>query len=115
MGETVLYQQMQLSMDQLRRMVLGLAAETRRLLVRDLLMLEVDGEGEAVRGLLAIDWHSAVDNPNERQVGWSFLEDIRNQFRTGLYRRHWLAQRVVEEKSCSCGSDSLGARGGEWE
>jgi hypothetical protein len=60
---------MQLSMDQLRRMVLGLAAETRRLLVRDLLMLEVDGEGEAARGLPAIDWHSMVDNPNERQVG----------------------------------------------
>jgi hypothetical protein len=53
-GETILYQQIRLGMDKVHGMVLGLAAETRRLLVQDLLMLEVDAEGEAV-GLPAID------------------------------------------------------------
>jgi hypothetical protein len=61
-GETVLYQQIKLGMDQMRGMVLGLAAETRQLLVQDLLMLEVDLGGKAV-GLPAIDWHSTVDIP----------------------------------------------------
>jgi hypothetical protein len=30
--------------------------------------------------LPAIKWDSMVDNANERRVGWSFLEDIRNEF-----------------------------------
>jgi hypothetical protein len=38
-----------------------------------------------------------VDNPTEERVGWSFLDDIRNQFHAGTHGRHWLAWRVVEE------------------
>jgi hypothetical protein len=39
-------------MDKVHKMVLGLAVETRQLLVQDLLMLEVNGEKEAIRLLV---------------------------------------------------------------
>jgi hypothetical protein len=61
-------------------MVHGLVAVARQLLVRELLMLEVDVVGGRAGQLLAIKQDSMVDNVNERRVGWSFLEDIRNEF-----------------------------------
>ena len=53
-GETVLFQQMQLSIEQVQGIVYRLAVEAKRLLVRELLILEVDGEGEATGGLPGI-------------------------------------------------------------
>ena len=51
-------------------MVHDLVAETRQILIKDLLMLELDLYGE-VKGqrLSPIDWASIVDNFTEQQVG----------------------------------------------
>ena len=48
-GETILYQEIQFTMEQVRGMVHGLVAETCQTLIKDLLMLELDPYGE-VRG-----------------------------------------------------------------
>jgi superfamily II DNA helicase RecQ len=98
-GETILYQEIQFTMEQVRGMVHGLVAETRQRLIRDLLMLELDPYGE-VKGqrLPPIDWARMTDNFTEQQVGWSFLKDSRNQFDIeGVDGRKWLARRVVSE------------------
>jgi hypothetical protein len=98
-GETILYQEIQFTMEQVRGMVHGLVAETRRGLIEDLLILQLDPYGE-VKGqrLPPIDWARIADNFTEQQVGWSFLKDSRNRFDIeGVDRRKWLARRVVSE------------------
>jgi hypothetical protein len=96
-GDIIFYQNIQFNMQQVRSMVDGLVAETRRILIEDLLMLRLDEHGE-VQGeqLPPIDWANSVDNPTESKIGWSFLHDIRNQFETRIPGRDWLARRVIE-------------------
>ena len=48
-GETILYQEIQFTMEQVQGMVHGLVAETHQMLIKDLLILELDPYGE-VRG-----------------------------------------------------------------
>lgn len=101
-GDTILYQTMQFDMQQVRSMVYGLLSETTRILMTDLLLLELDEHGN-VQGeqLPAIDWANSVDNPTESKTGWSFLDDIRNKFETKVTGRDWLAKRVIESPELS--------------
>lgn len=62
-------------------MVHGLIASTRRLLLTELMLLQVNKEGDILAGttlLPAIDWSQLVNNPAERKMGWSFIKDARN-------------------------------------
>jgi superfamily II DNA helicase RecQ len=98
-GETILYQEIQFTMEQIRGMVHGLVAEARQGLITELLMLELDPYGE-VKGqrLPPIDWAGMTDNFTEQRVGWSFLQDSRNRFDIeGVSGRKWLARRVMSE------------------
>ena len=113
-GDTVLYQQIQFNMQQLRSMIHGLVAETRGILIQDLLLLQMDDHGD-IQGeaLPRIDWVNTVDNPTEQKLGWSFLKDIRNQFESTNPGRDWLAKRVIERPGLhqefiqSVGSDGI--------
>lgn len=66
-GETILYQEMRITMEKIRGMVHGLVAETRRELIQDLLL----DQYQEVKGqrLPRIDWASMADNFTEQQIG----------------------------------------------
>lgn len=96
-GDSILYPPIQFSMQQVQGMAHGLVAETKRQLVRDLLLLQSDDDGEAQEGQLPrIHWPDMVDNPAEQRVGWSFLDDVRNRFEVD--GKTWLAKRVFHER-----------------
>jgi len=82
-------------MDQLRGMIHRLVEETRRDLM-ELMMLEINAEGEVEAGLPPIDWERLSDNPSEEKVGWSFLKDIQNKF--AVDGKWWLLKRVSYEE-----------------
>ena len=99
--DTLLYGNIQFSMPQLRSMVHGLVETTRRELRQDLLLLDMDDEGNVTEDsaqVPGIDWDHLVDNPAERRVGWSFIEDPRNNALGFNDGRSWLTRRVIEEK-----------------
>ena len=99
-GDTILYQQIEFSMEQVRSMVQGLVAKARRRLITGLLKLQLDRYDE-VKGqpLPAIDWEHLYDNPAEQSIGWSFLKDIRNRLTVnGVDGAKWLAKRVIDEE-----------------
>lgn len=85
-------------MQQLQSIIHGAVAESRRILIEDLLLLQLDEHGD-VQGeqLPPIDWANVVDNPTEQKRGWSFLKDVRNQFDNRFSGRDWLARRVIEK------------------
>ncbi|USP79366.1 hypothetical protein yc1106_06640 [Curvularia clavata] len=101
-GDTLLYGQIQFSMAQLRTMVHGMIASTRQDMLKQLLLLELDSEGEVVPGTTpcpAIYWDKLVDNAAQRQAGWSFMEDARNHQATSAQDpKRWLVGRVQQEK-----------------
>lgn len=102
-GDTLLYGNIRFSMPQLRSMIHGLIASTRRLLLTKLMLLQVDDEGDIIAGttpLPAIDWDRLVDNPAERKMGWSFMEDERNRGAIlGVEDpKGWLGWRVGQER-----------------
>ncbi|KAJ6194071.1 hypothetical protein J3E72DRAFT_199128, partial [Bipolaris maydis] len=101
-GDTLLYGQMQFSMAQLRTMVHGMIASTRQDMLKKLLLLQLDTEGEVVPKTTpcpAIYWDRLVDNAAAQQVGWSFMEDPRNQDATSVGDpKRWLLGRIGQEK-----------------
>jgi hypothetical protein len=102
-GDTLLYGNIQFSMAQLRSMIHGMIASTRQLILTDLLLLQVDSEGAVVENtteLPVIYWGQLVDNAAEQRVGWSFMEDPRNQGATSVEDpKRWLGQRLQQEKA----------------
>jgi len=99
--DTLLYGNIRFSMPQLRSMIHGMVASTRQALLKDLMLLQVDGEGgirEGTTPLPAMDWERLVDNPAERKTGWSFMDDERNRPAVEVQDpRQWLGRRVVDE------------------
>ena len=94
-GDRVLYQGIRFNMEQLRGIVQGLVEEARRDLM-ELLMLEMNAEGEVEAGrLLPIDWKRLVDNLSKETIGWSFLKDVQNKF--AVDRKWWLLKRISHE------------------
>lgn len=99
-GDTLVLGYSQFSMSQLRSMIHGLVQTTRIELLKGLLLLSVDDEGQIKDGttpLPPIDWSSVVDNPAELKLGWNFLKDTRNTF-GGVVGNEWLSRRVAQEK-----------------
>jgi len=99
--DTLLYGNIQFSIPQLRSMMHGLVETTRVELRRDLLLLDMDDEGNIVAGstqIPTIDWTHLVDNPAERRVGWSFVRDPRNEALGLKGGKGWLSRRIINEK-----------------
>jgi hypothetical protein len=101
-GDTLLYGNIQFSMPQLRSMIHGMMASARQQMLSDLMMLQVDSEGEIIPNTTAcpvIHWEKLVDNAAEQKVGWSFMEDPRNKHATSVEEpKQWLGRRLQGEE-----------------
>ncbi|KFY83127.1 hypothetical protein V500_10159, partial [Pseudogymnoascus sp. VKM F-4518 (FW-2643)] len=100
-GDTILYQQIRFDMAEVKTMMRGLVDEARAVLYKELMMVDVDSQGQVdATQVPGIDWDMMVDNPSENRVGWSFLDDERNRFEVDgkwwLYERMFTEQRVRE-------------------
>jgi superfamily II DNA helicase RecQ len=98
-GDKVLCGSISFTMGQLRGMVQGLIVRARRLLLKELLLLDVDDDGTVVEAecdkLPAIQWDLIVDNPAELRDGWNFLQDARNSW--PVDSAEWLHERIADE------------------
>jgi hypothetical protein len=84
-GDDVLYPKIRFSIDQFRgmiyRLVYRLVEEARAELFEKLIVVRRSRDGEVDRKQVPpIYWDKMVDQPSETKVGWSFLDDERNQF-----------------------------------
>jgi len=86
-GDTVIYQDIELSMLDFRRLVHQLVEETRSVLMKDLLFVE-EAEGQ----LPTYSWIELKDNPAKDEPGWYFVCDRRNQMHE---QGRWLLDRIL--------------------
>jgi superfamily II DNA helicase RecQ len=86
-GDELLYKGLQFNMAQFRSMVHGLASESRRLLMEELLFGH-----QVAEPVPSVPWESMRDNPTDERPGWSFLKDHRT--RMPVEGERWLFERV---------------------
>ncbi|CAN9283890.1 unnamed protein product [Alternaria alternata] len=89
--DELLYKSLQFSMAQFRGMVHGLATESRRLLMDELLF----GNSRTAESIPNVPWDSLRDNPTDERPGWNFLKDHRT--RMPVDGEKWLFQRVGQD------------------
>lgn len=95
-GDDVLYGNMRFSIHQFREMIHGLVGEAREVLFGKLMMVRIGADQEVdPKQVPPIHWDRWVDQPSETKVGWSFLEDERNQF--AVCGPWWLYERIYTE------------------
>ncbi|KFZ19492.1 hypothetical protein V502_03626 [Pseudogymnoascus sp. VKM F-4520 (FW-2644)] len=64
--------------------------------MQDLMMILLDAFGDINEGqVLHIEWANLQDNMAESKVGWSFLDDVRNQ--SNIDRLWWLWRRIMQK------------------
>ncbi|CAN9275283.1 unnamed protein product [Alternaria alternata] len=73
--DELLYKSLQFSMAQFRGIVHGLATESRRLLMDELLF----GNSRTAESIPNVPWDSLRDNPTDERPGWNFLKDHRTR------------------------------------
>lgn len=73
----------------------GLIEEARKELCTELMMVEVNANGQGQQAP-AIYWESMVDSPLKSPVGWSFLDDERTKF--AVDGQWWLFERIFKEQ-----------------
>jgi RecQ family ATP-dependent DNA helicase len=96
-GDDVLYPKIRFSMSQFRGMIHGLVGEAREELFEKLMMVRVGADQEVdIKQVPPIHWDRMVDQPSETRVGWSFLDDERNQF--AACKQWWLYERMYREE-----------------
>jgi hypothetical protein len=93
-GDELLYKNLHFSMAQFRGMVHGLASESRRLLIEELLFSSSSKTSEAVP---SVPWESIRDNPTDERPGWNFLKDQRTQM--PIDGERWLFVQVSQDAS----------------
>lgn len=91
----------------------GIVADIRRILYKDLLFVDnkqeyvavgADNSGNGgfdeleIADVPPIDWNW-VDNPTDKTVGWSFLQDLRNRFEVDGQK--WLALWILDSLTLS--------------
>ncbi|KAF2835755.1 hypothetical protein M501DRAFT_917198, partial [Patellaria atrata CBS 101060] len=99
-GDTLLYGHVKFTVPELRSMIHGLVETARLELMQDLLLLDMDEDGQVKEGSTtapAICWDSLVDNPAEMKAGWNLFKDSRNTF-GGVDGKEWLSGRMVREQ-----------------
>ena len=89
--DELLYKSLQFSMAQFRGMVHGLATESRRLLMDELMF----GNSRTAESIPSVPWDSLRDNPTDERPGWNFLKDHRT--RMPVDGERWLFQRVGQD------------------
>ncbi len=83
-------------MTKFRSMVHGLVGEAREELFGKLMMVKISADQEVdMKQVPPIHWDKMVDQPSETKVGWSFLDDERNQF--AACKQWWLYERMYKE------------------
>ncbi|KAH0551483.1 hypothetical protein GP486_007303 [Trichoglossum hirsutum] len=87
-GDTVIYQDIELSMLNFRRLVHQLVEETQSVLIKDLLFVE-EAEGQ----LPTYSWTELKDNPAKDEPGWYFVYDQRNQMHE---QGRWLLDQILQ-------------------
>ncbi|GAB7336613.1 hypothetical protein MBLNU13_g10310t1 [Cladosporium sp. NU13] len=93
--DTIVVRKVQFSMGQIRTVVHGLLATTRKRLVEELMMM-VPGVGDwRSEDMPRFDMASIVDNHAVMDEGFSFIHDARNAWPTDGKR--WLGQRLFTE------------------
>jgi hypothetical protein len=79
--DNVLYPKIRFSMSQFRGMIHGLVGEAREELFEKLIVVRISIDREVdVKQVLSIYWDRIIDQPSKTRIGWSFLDDKRNQF-----------------------------------
>ena len=86
--EQLLYKDLEFSMAQFRGMIHGLAVESRRLMMEELLMGSMKGAPPTP----SVPWDSLRDNPTDQRDGFNFLKDPRT--RMPVDGQFWLYDRV---------------------
>jgi hypothetical protein len=86
-SDELLYKGLQFNMAQFRSMVHGLATESRRLLMEELLCSD-----QVAEPIPSIPWESMRDNPTDERPGWNFLKDHRTRMPADGER--WLFEQV---------------------
>ena len=95
-GDDILYPGMRFSMTQFRSMVHGLVSEAREILFKELMMVRMGADQDVdMQQVPPIHWDKLVDQPSETRMGWSFLDDERNQF--AVDGQWWLYERMYKE------------------
>ena len=89
--DQLLYKSLQFTMAQFRSMVHGLAVESRRLLMDELLF----SNSKSAAPVPSIPWESLRDNPTDDRPGWNFLKDHRTRMPADGDR--WLFDRVGQD------------------
>lgn len=84
--DTLQYRDLAFSMAEFRGMVHHLYEATRRTLLQDVMF------GVEAAAVPAVPWETLHDDPSNSSVGWSFLQDRRNQLPAD--GQSWLAERV---------------------
>jgi hypothetical protein len=110
-GDELLYKNLHFSMAQFRGMVHGLASESRRLLIEELLFSSSSKTSEAVP---SVPWESIRDNPTDERPGWNFLKDQRT--RMPVDGERWLFERVGQDASIRSQFMKPGSQSGvDWQ
>jgi superfamily II DNA helicase RecQ len=87
-GDELLYKNVQFNMAQFRGMVHGLMAQTKEIMVEELLFGGGGREGE----IPDVPWNTIRDDPTNTTPGWSFLDDERT--RLPVDGKSWLFERI---------------------
>lgn len=87
-GDTVVYEDIELSMTDFRTMVHKLSEETQCML-HELLFVKHVSE------IPAYSWTELKDNAAKDEPGWNFIQDKRNRM---LENRRWLLNRVLQQR-----------------
>jgi hypothetical protein len=97
----LLYDYVQFNMALLRTMVHEIMYAARMQLLRKMLLLDVNDEGQGAAEATAIPfirWNRLMNNVGERRTGWHFVNDPRNQKAFGYVDEGiWLAKRVHQK------------------
>jgi hypothetical protein len=110
-GDQVTYYNKKFTINQIRDMIHGVVEEARQELM-GLMMVDIDEDGDVdEKQVPPIDWDHLEDDHSEERVGWSFLDDIRNQWKVD--GEWWLIRRIYEEEGLSRTWLKEGIRGRE--
>jgi superfamily II DNA helicase RecQ len=110
-GDRVSYQKIKFNMTQLRDMVSGLVVEAKRDLM-DLMMISKGADGEFDESQVpAMRIDKLEDDCSEDKVGWSFLDDPRNQW--SVNGKRWLLDRICREGVLKDEWERVGAKDNE--
>ncbi len=96
-GNRVQYRGTVFSVAQLQSWTHGLGEERRRIMARDLLMFEGDGDDQMPQIL----WDTLCDNPSIHKPGFNLIQDERNAFPVDGSR--WLFERMMDEEEIRAG------------